>query len=310
MRLGVIGVPTNSAGVTGGEAAAPDVLREAGLIDALSASNDVHDYGNVSFEPAPSERRDPATGIISPQTMVAMIEATRGAVRQAYEDGRLPLVVGGDCPLLLGCLLAARDQLGKGPGLLFVDGHEDAYPPTGSMTGEAADMELGLAVGFTTLEGLDALAAELPIVDPHDVVLLGPRDRAEVEGDGLVSVSNRVIVLDDAQLRAAGVEMTTQRWLDQFHHRPGRFWFHLDWDVLSSDEMPAVSYPQPGGMTWDEIEVIASKAFAADHLIGVDATIYNPDLDPDRSLARRIVQFLAKAIGEPEPRPRLGRLDN
>ncbi len=309
MRLGVIGVPTNSAGVAGGEATAPDVLREAGLIDGLAAGNDVHDYGNVSFEPAPTGRRDTKSGIISPETMLAMIAATRAAVRQAYADRRLPLVVGGDCPLLLGCLLAARDQLGHGPGLLFVDGHEDAYPPKGSMTGEAADMELGLAVGFTTVDGLDALAAELPIVDPHDVVLLGPRDRGEVERDGLESVASRVIVLDDAQLRAAGVEITTQRWLDQFQHRPGRFWFHLDWDVLSSDEMPAISYPQPGGMTWDEIEIIAGKAIAADHLIGIDTTIYNPDLDPDRTLAHKIVQFRVRATGEPEPTPRLGRLD-
>ena len=57
MRLGVIGVPTNSAGVAGGEATAPDVLREVGLIDGLAAGNDVHDYGNVSFEPAPTGRR-------------------------------------------------------------------------------------------------------------------------------------------------------------------------------------------------------------------------------------------------------------
>jgi arginase len=308
MRLGILGVPTNSAGVAGGEASAPAALREAGLIEALSAVNDVHDYGDVTFEPTPTDRRDPATGIIAPETMMSMIGATRTAVLAAYEDKRMPVVIGGDCPLLLGCLAAARDQLGRGPGLLFVDGHEDAYPPKGSQTGEAADMELGLAVGFTSVDGLDPLAALLPIVDPHDVVLLGPRDRGEVERDGMVSVGSRVIILDDAQLRAAGIEITMKRWLDQFAHRPGRFWFHLDWDVLSSDEMPAVSYPQPGGLAWDEVEIIARAAVTADHLIGIDLTIYNPDLDPDRTIARKIVEFLADVTATPEPRPRLGRL--
>lgn len=308
MQLGVIGVPTNSAGIAGGEALGPDALRAAGLIEALAVGNDVVDYGNVSFAPEPSDRRDPESGIISPESMVSMIAATRLAVRRAYEDHRMPLVIGGDCPLLLGCLLAARDQIGRGPGLLFVDGHEDAYPPKGSLTGESADMELGLAVGFTKVEGLDALAAELPIVDPHDVVLLGPRDRAEVERDGVESVANRVIVLDDAQLRAAGIEMTVKRWLDQFQHRPGRFWFHLDWDVLSSDEMSAVSYPQPGGLAWDELAVIAEAACAAEHLIGIDATIYNPELDSDGELGRRIISFLVSATAAWEPRERHGRI--
>jgi len=309
MRLAVIGVPTNSAGVSGGEAAAPDALRAAGLIEALAVGNDVVDFGNVSFAPEPTDRRDAETGIISPLTMQSMITATRAAVTRAYDERRMPLVIGGDCPLLIGCLLAGRDQIGRGPGLLFVDGHEDAYPPKESLTGESADMELGLVVGFTKLSGLPDLAAELPIVDPHDVVLLGPRDKAEVERDGIESVAHRVIVLDDAHLRAAGIEITLKRWLDQFQHRPGRFWFHLDWDVLSSEGMPAVSYPQPGGLAWDEVEIIAKAAISADHLIGIDTTIYNPDLDPDGAHARKIVEFLARVTGTPEPRPHLGRIE-
>ncbi len=34
-------------------------------------------------------------------------------------------------------------------GVLFIDGHEDAWPPELSTTGEAADMELGFALGVT-----------------------------------------------------------------------------------------------------------------------------------------------------------------
>jgi arginase len=308
MNLAIIGVPYNSAGSDTAEALAPSVLRAEGLIDALSAHNDVVDYGDVSLEPASSTRRDRESGIIAPKSLAQMISATRSAVGRAYDDRRMPVVVGGDCALLLGGLLAARDQLGYGAALLFVDGHEDSYPPRESITGEAADMELGLALGFTRLTGVDNLADELPVLDPHEVVLLGPRDRAQVETEGHRSVGSSVIVLDDTELRAAGIEITVKRWLDQFQRSPGRFWFHLDWDVLSSDVMPAVSYPQPGGLAWDEVETIARAAIHADHLIGLDTTLYNPQLDPDRKAARKIISFLADVTGGPERKTRLGRI--
>ena len=305
MRLAVIGVPYNSSGVEGGEALGPAVLREHGLIDALQRKNDVIDLGDISFERADAPRRDRRTGLISPRTMLTMITAVREAVTHAYDDRRMPMVVGGDCPLLLGCLLAARDRLGFPVGLIFVDGHEDAWDPHGSVTGEPADMELGLALGVTAISGLPELMAELPLLDPHEVVLLGPRDRAELMAEGQQSVGGHVIVLDDAQLRSAGIGNTVGRWLDHLGQNPGRFWLHLDWDVLSSDDMPAVSYPQPGGLHWDELREIATAACNADHLVGIDLTIYNPDLDPARAAARRIVEFVADATGpaEREARP-------
>jgi len=308
MKLAIIGVPFNSAGTNTAEALAPAVLREAGLIEALSRGNDVDDYGDVEFDAAKSTSRDKESGIIAPKALLSMISAVRTAVTRAYGEGRMPVVVGGDCPLLLGGLLAAREQLGYGPALLFVDGHEDSYEPRKSMNGEAADMELGLATGFTTVKGLPELSDELPIIDPHQVVLIGARDSDEVETEGHKSIGTRVIVLDDTELRAAGVESTVLRWLEQFQHKPGRFWFHLDWDVLSSDEMPAVSYPQPGGLVWDEVETIARAAIHADHLIGIDTTLYNPQLDPNRTAARKIVEFLAEVTAAPEREPRLGRI--
>ena len=189
MRLALIDVPTNSSGHTSGEARAPAVLREHGLAAALRRSGEVVDRGEVAFAP-PSPDRDPRTGIIAPETQVQMVEGVRTEVGRAIAREELPLVVGGDCPLLLGCLAAARDAYGR-VGLLFIDGHEDAWAPHGSTSGEAADMELGLALGITTVAGLDRLQALLPVVSPADTVVLGPRDREEIAAAGERSGTSR-----------------------------------------------------------------------------------------------------------------------
>ena len=73
-----------------------------------------------------------------------MIGQVRDAVAAVRGSGRFPLLVGGDCPVILGALAALQADRGR-PGLLFVDGHEEAWPPRLSPTGEAADCELGLA---------------------------------------------------------------------------------------------------------------------------------------------------------------------
>jgi arginase len=98
----------------------------------------VHDYGDVML-PDPSPERDPVTHLIDHHGLIALVTRVRDAVAAILDNGHFPLVIGGDCPLLLGCLLAAKSH--QRIGLLFVDGHEDAYLPMQSSTGEAADTE-------------------------------------------------------------------------------------------------------------------------------------------------------------------------
>ena len=156
MRFGLIGVPTNAFGRADGVARAPSVLRDAGLVEALSPGTD---YGDVPLLP-PRPHRDAATGIIDPAGLAAMVTGVRSAVGRILADGCLPVIIGGDCPLLLGCLAGARDRHGR-LGLLFVDGHEDADPPVLSPTGQAADMERGFARGLS-MSGTPELDATAP----------------------------------------------------------------------------------------------------------------------------------------------------
>ncbi|MGH2617328.1 MAG: arginase family protein [Thermomicrobiales bacterium] len=290
MPLNVIGVPYNSSGLTSGEARAPAALRRASLLAALEQAGGTLDSGDVRFGP-PLPVRDASSGIIAPDILAEMVNAVRDEVGGVLRNSHVPLVVGGDCPLLLGCLAAARDVYGR-TGLLFVDGHEDVWPPHTSTTGEAADMELGLALGLTTVEGIEALAALLPLVHPSDVVVLGPRDLEEQTAAGVPSVAATVAFVDDATLRQGDIAATTRALLDRMRGQIDHWWFHLDLDVLSSAALAAVAYPQPGGLSWHALETVTEAALQTPGLIGWDVTIYNPDLDPDGRGAKQIVAFL------------------
>ncbi len=63
--------------------------------------------------------------------------------------------------LLLGAMVACGSPFGR-VGLRFVDGHQDAWDPWAWPTGEAADSELGLALGRHRDALPEPLASQLP----------------------------------------------------------------------------------------------------------------------------------------------------
>lgn len=300
--VALIGVPTNSSGTENGVALAPRALREAGLLSRIANSGTVHDLGDIPILSA-TTARDSKTGIIAPQTFYNMVLGTAEHVKNALNIGWFPLVVGGDCGLLLGCLIAARSVYGQ-PGLLFVDGHEDAYPPHASDTGETADMEMGFALG-RHLENLPPdFAAHFPVIGESDVAILGARDRDILEKEGVPSLEaiTQISITRDTDIRLSIVEEAVNRQLDFIHAADRKWWLHVDLDVLSTDALPSVDYQQPGGLDWDTLTALTRQAFAtrdglpAPNLVGWDITIYNPDLDPTQRDAARIVEYIASVF--------------
>jgi arginase len=292
--IGLIGVPTNTAGKTDGVAKAPAVLRRAGLVEALRRSCDVRDDGDVSFL-RPTEGRDSESGIIAYPSQASMVRNVRKKVHRALLEGRFPLVIGGDCPILLGCLAASREVLST--GLVFVDGHEDAYPPHRSPTGEAADMELGFALGLETPMLIGRAMGSEPVVYPSQVCILGPRDREILQRAGIRSLDDGRIPFYDADaLRGGSLRALVRRAIGQLASKAGALWFHVDLDVLSTRSLPAVDYPQPGGLSWGQLEGLTDAVLSSGHAAGMDVTIYNPDLDLERRSARRIVRYLQTAM--------------
>jgi len=284
----IIGVPTNSSGTAHGVALAPRVLRERGLVDALAGRVDTTDSGDLPL-PTPTEQRGPS-GLRNEDGLIALVRQVSSAVRAARQAGRMPVLVGGDCPMLLGALAALQEEAGEA-GLLFVDGHEDAWPPGTSPTGEAADCELGLALRLFDNDLSAGLRAVLPRLKSRHVAALGPRDEDELSRAGVASLAGRIGVLARPADLASRTTELTRAALAQL---PDVWWLHVDLDVLATSELAAVDYPQPGGLSWLQLDAITSTALAASGCAGWSLCIYNPDLDPARSDADRIISYIAR----------------
>ena len=180
---------------------------------------------------------------------------------------------------------------------MFVDGHEDAYAPHESPSGETADMEYGFAVGLKTEYWTPALKARFPLVRARDAVLIAHRDAAVIAEDYATSVLSEVPHYDYDSGRVSQAPAATIRAaLTQLSPDVSAVWLHTDVDALSTEALAAVDYKPPGGLTWSELHTVVVTSLADPRVIGWDITIYNPDLDPHERSASRIVEFIVDSV--------------
>ena len=272
---------------------APEALLAAGLADGLAARR----AGRVEAAWYSAER-DPGTQVMNPQAIRDYSPLLADAVTAVLGDGEFPVVLGGDCSILLGTMLALRRR-GR-YGLLYIDGDADFYQPeVNPLNGAASASDLAFATGFgpdvvTDIEG------RRPLVRAEDVVVFACRDAADRERRGCQPLPAGMLVIDRDQVRRAGAGAAARdavKYLTRDGGPEEGFWIHLDADVLDETIMQAVDDPRPGGLAWAELVSALSIAVGSGHAVGLQVAIYNPGIDAGgtngRGLAATVRQALA-----------------
>ena len=277
-------------GPTGVERLA-EALRAAGLKEALNAAD-----GGAVRVPPHDPRRDPATLLLNPAAIRDFSQRLAGALGSVLDQGCFPVVLGGDCNILIGDMLALRRR-GR-YGLFFLDGHADFYQPEASPTGAVSDMDLAIVTGHGPAV-LSDIEGRRPLVREEDVVVFGYRDAEEAAHYGSPDVRDTAMeVYDLAAVQALGAQAATAQALDRLlrHSGVASFWIHLDADILDDSAMPAVDYRLPGGLSTAELTTILRTLMESGKAVGVEITVFNPALDQDGSIARRFVRSIADGL--------------
>ncbi|WP_034484074.1 arginase family protein [Actinomadura oligospora] len=275
----------------------PEALRAHGLADLL----DAEEAGRV--EPPPyASVPDPVTGYRNGPAHTAYTRLLAGRVGELLDDGRFPLVLGGDCGILLGPLLALRRR--GDHGLAYLDGHADYAPPRDRAKAHGTRNVAGYALRLATGHGPAGLAdldGLRPYVAEERAVALGyqwePEDHVDVASE--LFETSAIPKHSSADIRARGAEATARAALDVLEDPASDgFWIHLDADVLDRSVMPAVDSPNPDGLSLDALTGLLAVLLESPRAIGMNVAIYDPDVDPDGAAGAALTGVLANAFAE------------
>ena len=275
MDLQLISVPYDTARRGERMGAGPEHLLRSGAEERLRAEG----------HRVRVERVDPPVDAFLAEisTAFALQGEVAEAVRRAERDGRLPIVLSGNCnAAAVGTLTA----LGQRVGVVWLDGHGDFNTPETTIGGFLDGMALAIVTGRCWRQ----LVAQLPGFSPVDeanVLLLGARDLDLLES---AAISESSLTM----LRPADVRTRLDATLGDLRERVRDVYVHVDLDVLDpATQGRANALAAPDGLTLDEVDS-AIRLVARDFRVRAAAlTAYDPALDEDGRVCRAALRLLA-----------------
>src|ERR1017187_4145651 len=270
----VIGVPTSAGAHHAGQEQAPTALREAGMIERLrEAGLSVADAGDLPGATFATDHDHPSARNLAAVARVARQVAD--AVATVVADGRLPLVVGGDCTITLG----------------VIAGFRRSHPEVGLL----------YAMGVAPLLGhgapeLTSLAGAAPLLEPYRLAMVGG-DPREIDLTGRQFLADAGVSYQEGPVLAADPVGVAKRALDAVMARSDPLVVHLDVDVVDSGDLPLGNFPHYGsGVLLEHVVGCLGTLLAHESVAGLVLTEVNPTHDGDGTLIRRYLDGLISAL--------------
>jgi arginase len=278
-NIGIIGVPIDLGAGRRGVDMGPSAIRIAELETRLEElGHKVTDYGDLDVM-IPETQKVGTGKLRYKQPILSACTELMNTVDRCLEEGRMPLVLGGDHSIAIGSVAGSTNWFARRDealGLIWFDAHGDANTPETTPSGNIHGMSLAVSLGFGDHE-LVHLGGRAPKVQPRNTVLIGIRDIDSGERDFL---------------KKSGVTCYTMRDLDERGMRDvldeairlasdGTSGIHLsfDLDVVDPEDAPGTGTPVWGGISYREahlaMEMFADRA----QIVSMDLVEVNPVLD-------------------------------
>ena len=187
-------------------------------------------------------------------------------VENSIQKGKRPVSIAGDCCTTIG-VMAGLQRCGINSWLIWFDAHGDFNTWETTPSGFLGGMPLAMLVGNGEMQMPDAVGL---IPFPEEQVILtdgrdlDPEERILVESSSVIHLTDVGDLLDYP-----------------FGDRP--LYIHFDVDIIDPSEVPAVSYPAPGGPSSSQLKEVFHHLATIYDIVALSLSAWNPELDHDGS---------------------------
>jgi len=294
--ISLIGAPTDIGAGARGASMGPEALRVAGIQAILETHGlQVVDRGNVSGPPNPW--LPPTDGYRHLNEVVAWNQAVHEAMFAELQNGRLPILLGGDHCLGIGSISAVARHcraVGKKLRVLWLDAHADFNTSVLTPSGNTHGMPVACLCGHGP-QALVAMGGHVPAINPKWVRQIGIRS---------VDAGEKRLVHE------VGLEVFDMRYIDEMGMRhtmesalatlDDNTHLHVSFDVdfLDPAIAPGVGTTVPGGPTYREAQLCMEMIADTGRLASLDVMELNPALDIRNTTAELAVDLIESLFGK------------
>jgi len=287
----IIGVPIDLGQSQRGVDMGPAAMRYAGLAPRLAALGyRIRDAGNIEVPIRETLEEERALHYLP--SICRVCRDTYEAVRNAVDEGNIPLLLGGDHTLAIGSIGGSSHS--RPAGLIWIDAHGDFNTPRTTITGNIHGMTLAVLLGDGYPELVD-VGRPGPTLQPEDVVMIGIHDLDPEERIRLRESGIAVYTMRDIDER--GIGAVTREALERLEHRD-RLHVSLDMDALDPQAGPGVGTAAPGGLTCREAQLLMEIIADSGRCCALDIVEINPILDRHNLTSRLAVDLAASLFGK------------
>ena len=206
----------------------------------LEKGKDVSTVGIFTLEPLEPSKNSPEETIDRVESVIAKI----------IQDGKFPLMLGGEHSVTLGCVRAFHKKYGTDFTVVHFDAHTDLRDEF-----QGTRFHHGSVMRRTTELGIPVTHMGIRSVSEEEMEYLKGKGKEE----NFVFYAERKHTLEEM--------INTLR---------ENVYITVDVDVLDSSAMPATGTPEPGGLTWYQIIDAVRAIGAKKKIIGADVVELAP----------------------------------
>lgn len=306
----ILAAPFDGGGARLGSRLGPAALELAGLPEALESRGlRVGRWVNLP-NPMPVTAKP---GLRAFDACLSAVGDLKKATADSLASGRLPIALGGEHSIAMGCIAAALEATAGDLAVLWIDAHADANVPGGSPSGSLHGMPLGALTAQPSgdanpvVDGqwrrlVDVAAGRYPL-SPDRIAWLGLRDVDPAERT-YIGTAPGVLAVTMHDIDRDGLVAAVKRFAEWMRvGGAGNLWISFDVDVLDPILAPGTGTAVRGGLTYREghllAELLRQDLDRADYrLVGLDVVEVNPLEDHANRTARIVVEWVASLFGK------------
>jgi arginase len=297
-KISIVGVPMDLGVDRRGVDMGPSALRYADLNERLQAlGHEVHDMGDLDvIIPETRHFGDPKAKYL--KEIADACTQLANLVLQIRQEGRTPLVLGGDHSIAVGTVSGVSEcfrRSGKKIGLLWFDAHADFNTPEISPSGNVHGMPMAAIMGYGPVE-LTHIFGFSPKILPEHAVQIGIREVDPKERELLKKSGIRVFTMKEIDRRGIGAVMDEA--VSIVSRNTDGFAVTLDADFLDPYESPGVATPVRGGADYREAHLAMEMIADTKKMVSFEITEINPILDVHNKTAHFGMELILSAFGK------------